>query len=351
MKPSSLPKIAPTSLRDHAATVDVERGWHRLEADLRAARGRSAPRRLVWLAPAAAAALFAGGVWVGARYGASSASVATPEHLAAARPAAEATPRVEPRAEPPEVTLTPEVQATEPARSAKGARVAPRRVALVAPSPAHAVGLPVGSGAPATAMPSWHVLGQQGDYEAARREVEALGGFDVVLERATAGQLMTLFEVARASRRGSVALAALRRVVERFPGDPNAPLAAYQLGTLLEKAGDRVGAAEAFAAARRLSPGGDLAEDVLIREFDDAVRRGDVALAQALANQHEREFPTGRRRAELRAKLARLVERSSLSPATPGEEEPAEFEGVDSEGDDGSGAGGAADHVQPAPSR
>jgi hypothetical protein len=104
-------------------------------------------------------------------------------------------------------------------------------------------------------------------------------------------------------------VAALRRVVENFRDAPEAPLAAWTLGNMLDQAGDDAGASEAYALYRRLSPGGDFAEDALAREVESALSQGNLELSARLIAQYENEFPNGRSLEEFRSELARRSER------------------------------------------
>jgi hypothetical protein len=88
-------------------------------------------------------------------------------------------------------------------------------------------------------------------------------------------------------------------VVSEFRSEPVASLAAYSLGSLLQKAGDASGAAEAFAVYRVLSPEGDFAEDALVRQLRSAVERNDREYAEQLAAQYRLDFPEGRRTEEV----------------------------------------------------
>src|SRR5690606_34919685 len=118
-------------------------------------------------------------------------------------------------------------------------------------------------------------------------------------------------------------------VIQLYPDDPNAPVAAMMLGNLLQRAGDLVGAGEAYALNRSLSPQGDFAEDALAREFEVALETADLERARALATQYEREFPQGRRLGDIREQLARAQqERAAREP-----------QGVDGRGRDGSTEG------------
>ena len=100
---------------------------------------------------------------------------------------------------------------------------------------------------------------------------------------------------------------------------------------MLEQAGDEAGAKEAFALYRRLSPGGDFAEDAVVREVDAALTKGDLELAAKLIDQYAKDFPHGRRLDEFRSELEELraaaAEATDQStPATPAP--PSQVKGV-----------------------
>lgn len=193
-----------------------------------------------------------------------------------------------------------------------------------AAAPGHALG-PNAAGmaepAPVAPMAAWHGLAERGDFEGAAKALDSTGGFEQAFLMAGPDELMTLADVARAVGRPALAIQALRVVIDRYRDDENAPLAAMTLGNLLRRAGDAVGAAEAFALNRRLSPGGDFAEDALVREFDMAMEAMDLTEAERLRSQYEREYPEGRHSEVLRAELERLA--AELLPPVGEEEEEA----------------------------
>jgi predicted Zn-dependent protease len=187
--------------------------------------------------------------------------------------------------------------------------------------------------------PEWQRLANRGEYEAALFVLSEVGGFEAALEGSSPEQLMLLVDVARATGQRQRAIAALRRVVQHHPGDPVAPLAAWSLGDLLDKAGDRQGAVEAFAAYRSLSPKGDFAEDALVRELRSAVERRAAEEARALAAQYERDFPEGGRSDEVARWVALLDSPTSATgdagaPADDLDQELGEDEAED-DGEDG----------------
>lgn len=128
----------------------------------------------------------------------------------------------------------------------------------------------------------------------------------MALAGASPDQLMTLVDMGRATSERAQAIRALRRLLDAFPGAPEAPLAAWTLANQLEQSGDHPGAAEAYALYRRLSPTGDFAEDAAARQVDAALAQGDAERASALIDQYAKDFPNGRRLAELREELEKL---------------------------------------------
>ncbi len=182
--------------------------------------------------------------------------------------------------------------------------------------------------------PVWLVLAERGDFAGAFQLLDESGGFDSVLQSGSAEELMTLVDVARYVGNQGRAIQALRVVTERHQEDANAPLAAMMLGNLLSRAGDQAGAASAFALNRRLSPGGDFAEDALVREFDMAVAAVDLPTALRLSSQYDEEFPQGRHQKELRAEVARLrqsVAENSQSSGADSKSDQAATKDIDAE--------------------
>lgn len=296
----SLPDVESNVLRTQRDEEAVERIWQRLEQDLSTTPARR--HAALWWAPAAVVIIFGSGVVVGARWARPAAPLAavTAEPIAPSDPGHTAQP---PRAgggdEPaaPDKTENKHAPARTPIVHRPHSELAAPDATEVAPPPVIAT------------PPDWQQRANNGDWAAARQALEQVGGFDGVLQSASAEQLMTLADIARFAKpvRTDMAVAALRRVLARFPGDPNAPVAAYTLGNMLDKAGDRAGAAQAFAAYRSLSPKGDFAEDALAREVEVAVEQGNLERAKKLADQYAEDFPKGRRRAEIRAQLAKLA--------------------------------------------
>jgi transmembrane sensor len=139
---------------------------------------------------------------------------------------------------------------------------------------------------------AWGALGAQG----VRREVDRLDVED----------LFALADVARLSGHPADAEAPLERIVSRYGGDRQAPLAAFALGRLELDALDRPArAAAAFDRALALGAPESLREDVRGRLVEAHLRAGDRAAARAAAEAYAREFPGGRYAATVAPLLVR----------------------------------------------
>lgn len=303
------------------SSTRIERTWSRIQRSLAETQDAKASRRL--FAPAvtlaACAATFAAGVWVG-----SLRSAETLAHGVSAEPVSE--PRIVAQSagnSRPELDQSPpndgelrealsEASAAQLASASSEARERPMvhpsgRVQVASRLPvAPTASAPVEEMAPVVATANvsvanagWQRLANSDDYEAALQEIDKAGGFEKILETATAEQLMLLSDVARATGQQQRALAALRRIVNEHTTDPVAPLAALNMGNLLDKMGDGAGATQAFAVYRTLSPQGDFAEDALVRQIRSAVSAGQQELARRLVRQYEADFPEGRRADEV----------------------------------------------------
>jgi hypothetical protein len=289
-----LPEISKAALRDYDSSEQSAAVWRRLKSELRGHKPRESRSPLLWLcAPALAAVLFGSGVFVGARF-------IRPQAL----PFVQAEPRPAPAPAagtvPPKNTAEPEVALPE----AKVLQTHARRSARLSASPTEPLGygsLDTGPHlAPSQALaPEWQRLVEIGDFPGARRALDRQGGFDVAMSHASPSELMSLVDIARASGERGQAISALRQVLAHAEA-PEAPLAAWTLGNLLDQAGDQPGAAQAFALYRRLSPTGDFAEDAAARQIDVALREGNLELVTQLVEDYARDFPHGRRLSEFR---------------------------------------------------
>lgn len=329
--PSSL--AAPTGEWGHlrsglVRTYEDEALLARVRVRLEGAERPPARRPRVLAQAAAALVLFGIGVGVGkglpdlSHRGEQSPS---PRAMAEARSGA-ATIR---RERPPEKR---ESRASPKARPALRKRSSPVPVPLLveAPSDVPAAGLeadaPVVDLAPsvvAEPRSAWLDLADRGDYPGALAALEQSQVAHLVLATGSVEELMTMAEVARFAGNQERAIQALSQVVDRYGRDPNAPLAAMMLGNLLSRAGDAEGAARAYARNRALSPGGDFAEDALVREFDLALLAENATLASSLFDQYAHEFPAGPHLYAMRYELDELLARPQAptehvgSPGSP----------------------------------
>jgi tetratricopeptide (TPR) repeat protein len=155
--------------------------------------------------------------------------------------------------------------------------------------------------------PEWQRLANLGEFDNAWQALEKEGGFDAALAAASPEQIMLLVEIARFTRNRGRALQALRQLIKLHPDSPQAQDAAWVLANMLEQAGDRAGAAEAFALYQRLSPKGDLFEDSVVRQVELAIEQRDLDKARRLAEEHARKYPDSARLAEIRLGLERLA--------------------------------------------
>jgi transmembrane sensor len=108
--------------------------------------------------------------------------------------------------------------------------------------------------------------------------------------------LMDAADAARSSGRPDAAVMCLRKVLRDHSESPLAPLAAFTLGrVLLEKLGQPLPAADAFAMVRALAPDGSLAQDALAREVEAWSKAGHPQEAYKRACLYVVTYPTGRR--------------------------------------------------------
>jgi len=317
----NLPDFPRSLFRSQADPERIDRLWQRLAVDLRASRKRQPGGSSLWMLSAAACALllFGGGVLVGMRYSEPVASSPTMFAEPAVRPAQSGQENRPPVATPSKPALRPRVAA----RAAATGRHAHLKESAAAP-PAEPAPVAAPTPAPAAAPASdWQTLAGQLDYEAARQALDRQGGFGAAVNEASPEQLMILHDIARATGDRRSALQALQTVVQRYPDDPNAPIAAWSLGNLLEASGDRAGAAQAYSTYRSLSPQGDFAEDALARQVQVAIEAGDLVQARRLATQYAQDFPNGRHSDELRVQLDELADAgsSAATGAAPPETE------------------------------
>jgi transmembrane sensor len=180
--------------------------------------------------------------------------------------------------------------------------VAPR-VASPAVAPAAPSAAPVASGTsePGTAGSApalgWRELHKAGKHRRAY-ELLAPNGFRDV--RDEPGDLLLASDVARLSQHPADAAALLRRLLASHSRDPRAPSAAFTLGwVLMNELGRPREAAQAFARAEALAPGGNLAEDAMARSVEAWLRAGDRSRANTELERYRSRNPRGRHLAML----------------------------------------------------
>ena len=298
-----LPEIPKTALRDYDSSEQSAAVWRRLKSELRGQRPHKRRSPLLWAwAPALAFVLFGSGMFVGARF-------VRPQALPYVQ--AEPRPQPVPAAAPVVTKNTAEPEASLP--EAKVLHARGRRSTRLSVSSAEPLSYgslePTPHAAPSQApLPEWQRLVELGDFPGAKRALDRQGGFDVAMAHASPSELMSLVDIARASGERGQAISALRQVLAHAEA-PEAPLAAWTLGNLLDQAGDQPGAAQAFALYRRLSPAGDFAEDAAARQVDVALAEGNLELVTQLASDYARDFPHGRRLSEFRRAERALASR------------------------------------------
>jgi len=149
--------------------------------------------------------------------------------------------------------------------------------------------------APGAAPPplSWLALAKAGKYADAYAAAQR-DGFEAECAKGTPEALAMLADVARhagAPRRAEQALLALRK---RFPGTPDAALAAFALGRLeFDEYRAYPAAANWFRAYLKERPGGPMTREALGRLLEALHRAGDNVGARAVAERYLRDYPSG----------------------------------------------------------
>lgn len=121
-----------------------------------------------------------------------------------------------------------------------------------------------------------------------------------VLAGDTVEELLVAADVARLSNHPAQAVPYLQRILREHGRDERAPMAAFTLGRTLSGLGRTREAMNTFGRVRSAWPGSPLGEDALVRQAEAAAKLGDRPAAARLAAQYDREYPKGRRRAEVR---------------------------------------------------
>lgn len=141
----------------------------------------------------------------------------------------------------------------------------------------------------------WRARLKENDYAGAldllQKQPGGLSGAIAASKSAT--ELMTISDLARKGGEQGAAINALTRVVDGFPSDPNAQVAAFVLGQMYEKAGQTKLAQTFYDKARSLSPEGALAEDALCKKIQSEHRASNKDEALRLGNEYLSKYPNG----------------------------------------------------------
>jgi transmembrane sensor len=99
-------------------------------------------------------------------------------------------------------------------------------------------------------------------------------------------------------------VAPLERILDVYPRDPQAPLAAFALGRLqLDTLDAPAPGARALERALALGLPQSLREDARARLVEAYTRAGEAGAARAAGQAYLREFPNGRYRARVESQL------------------------------------------------
>ncbi|WP_437287794.1 FecR domain-containing protein [Sorangium sp. So ce406] len=145
--------------------------------------------------------------------------------------------------------------------------------------------------------PDWRARYNAGNVaEALQSLQQQSGGVDGAIASAkTARELMDLSDLLRAKGGDrAAAMRAFARVVEGFPTDANAPIAAYKLGDMYASMGEQALAARYYEQSRSLSPEGNLAEDSFCKRIRAEVVAGHKDEASQMAREYVAKYPDGR---------------------------------------------------------
>ncbi|AUX48660.1 hypothetical protein SOCE26_102010 [Sorangium cellulosum] len=174
----------------------------------------------------------------------------------------------------------------------------------VSPSPRASAALPpVEAAAAAPPAPDWRARYNAGDAAEALQSLRQQGGGvdGAIASARTAKELMDLTDLLRDKSADhskgddrAAAVRALTRVVESFPNDANAQIAAFTLGNMYAEMGDQALAAKYWEQVRSLSPEGNLAEDSFCKRIHAEVVAGRKDEASQMAKEYAANYPDGR---------------------------------------------------------
>jgi TolA-binding protein len=144
-----------------------------------------------------------------------------------------------------------------------------------------------------SANPRWKALVEAGRYREALAAADA-AGFDAECQRASAPDLLSLAGAARLAGDAPKARRAYSLLRKRFPADPVAAVAAFNLARVaFDLASDYPAAANWFRTYLREQPSGSLAPEAHGRLVEALQRSGDSAAARSAASDYLAKYPTG----------------------------------------------------------
>jgi transmembrane sensor len=114
-----------------------------------------------------------------------------------------------------------------------------------------------------------------------------------------ADDLFALADIARLSGHADEAVAPLERLLELYPSNPRAAVAALTLGRIQLAQGRPAQAAVALTRALAIGAPAGLEQDTYARLVEAQARAGQHARARASAQRYIERFPNGNRRAEV----------------------------------------------------
>jgi hypothetical protein len=138
-------------------------------------------------------------------------------------------------------------------------------------------------------IPEWQRLGKLGQFAVAYANASGVG-IPNLSQTGSAQSLLTLAEVCRFSGHASEAMRVLTKLRQRFAGNEEAAVAAFQLGRL---SSDGQLAASWFRSYLKERPGGELAREASGRLLEALDRAGDRAGAIAAAQNYLEQYPSG----------------------------------------------------------
>jgi transmembrane sensor len=157
------------------------------------------------------------------------------------------------------------------------------------PSPAAALNEASNSPVRTTPSETWQTLAKHGDYRTAFEMAER-DGFERICRSSSSSELLSLAEASRFAGHAERASQALVTLRNRFGGNEDAAVAAFQLGRLTTNGRQ---AADWFRTYLREQKRGDLAREASGRLLEALSRSGERVAARAAASDYLEVYPHG----------------------------------------------------------